>query len=81
MTIRQTADVLGLKVRTIRKWVALGYLSAEKNGKMWQIPEEEVMGKEIQIRADNSRKHSERIKAGKELGVLAGRSKNSKKSI
>lgn len=65
MTIRQTADVLGLKVRTIRKWIAVGHIKAEKHGKLWDIAENEVMGKEIQDRANKSREHSGRIKKHK----------------
>lgn len=81
MTIRQTADALGLKVRTIRRWIAIGSIKAEKVGKCWQIPEEEVAGKEIQERANKGREHSRRIKKGIELGMLAGRSQDSKESI
>jgi excisionase family DNA binding protein len=81
MTIRQTADALGLKVRTIRRWITIGCISAEKVGKQWQIPEEEVMGKEIQERANKGREHSKRIEEGIKLGVLARGGQDSKESI
>ena len=74
MTIRETAEALGLKVRTIRKWVAVGHIKAEKRGAVWFIPESEIMSKEVQERANESRKHSIRIAEGKKLGMLAGRS-------
>lgn len=81
MTIRQTAKVLGLKVRTIRSWISTGRLKAVKNGKNWQISEETINSVEVQKRANKGREHSKRIKEGIELGVLAGRSEDTKESV
>ena len=49
--IRQTANILGLKVRTIREWIRTGKLKASKYpvSNRWFISDEEiarVMGKE-----------------------------------
>lgn len=41
-TIRQAADDLGVKVRTIRAWIAEGKLKATKNGKYWLISSEDI---------------------------------------
>lgn len=81
MTIRETASILGLKVRTIRKWIDVGYIKAEKRGKCWYISEKEINSEEVQNRADKSREHSRRIKEGRSMGVLAGGSQNSQESI
>lgn len=80
MTIRQVADALGLKVRTIREWIRTGRLPAEKKGKAWYIEESIVHSKEVADRADKGREHSRRIKEGKSMGVLAGRSQDPEKS-
>ena len=32
-TLREAADVAGIKIRTARKWVALGKIKAEKDAK------------------------------------------------
>lgn len=69
MTIRQTADALGLKVRTIRQWIKLGKIKCEKKGKCWYIPEEEILRKEIIERANEGREHSKRIKEGIAVGL------------
>ena len=69
MTIRQTADALGLKVRTIRQWIKLGKIKCEKRGKCWYIPEEELTRKEIIKRANEGREHSRRIKESSAMGV------------
>ena len=79
MTIRQTADALGLKVRTIREWIKTGRLKAEKQGKCWYIDENIVRGQEVQERANKGREHSARIKTGIELGMLAGAGKDTQK--
>ena len=44
-TLREAARLLGIQVRTIREWVKLGKIKAEKaeNGWYWKIPEEEIM--------------------------------------
>ena len=80
MTIRQTADALGLKVRTIREWIKTGRLKAEKRGKAWYIDENIVRGQEVQERANKGREHSKRIKEGIKLGMLARTGENPEKS-
>ena len=42
--IRQAADILGIKVRTVREWIKLGKLNAEKYecSNRWFISEEEI---------------------------------------
>lgn len=81
MTIKDVSDVLGLKVRTIRKWVGTGKIEAVKAGRRWEIPESAVYSKEVQERADKGREHSRRVKEGIELGMLARGSKDSKESV
>ena len=81
MTIKQVADALGLKVRTIRQWIRMGKIKAEKVGKCWQIPAEELERKEILTNANKGREHSRRIKEGRTMGVLAGGSQDSQKSL
>lgn len=81
MTVRETADILGLKVRTIRKWIDVGHIKAEKLGKCWDISEKEINSEEVQRRANESREHSRRIKEGRSMGVLAGGSKNTEEPI
>lgn len=43
-TIREVAEILGVKVRTVREWLRLGKIQAERsdNGWYWMISEEEV---------------------------------------
>lgn len=72
MTIKEAAAALGLKVRTIRKWVNLGYLPAQKmSDNSYYIPDSAVKRGAVVDRANKSREHSRRIKAGIELGLLA----------
>lgn len=44
MTLKEAADRLGIKVRTIREWVRNGKIAAEKDaqGWCWTVQEEEV---------------------------------------
>lgn len=76
MTVRETAELLGLKVRTIRQWISKGKLPCKKVGRCLIIPDDIVYSKEVQERADESREHSRRIKDGKSVGMLAGGSEN-----
>lgn len=69
MTIRETAIILGLKVRTIREWIRKGKIKAVKIGKAWRIPAEEVERKEILENANAGREHSRRIKEGGAMGM------------
>lgn len=69
MTIRETADALGLKVRTIRKWVRIGKIRAEKHGQYWFIFDEEINREEIQQYANEGREHSRRIKEAVAMGM------------
>ena len=62
MTIRKASEVLGVKVRTIRKWIKNKSIKAEKIGKCWNIPEDEVYSEGVQERANKGREHSKRIK-------------------
>lgn len=43
-SLRETASILGVKVRTVREWVKLGKIAALKggNGWYWEIPESEI---------------------------------------
>ena len=45
-TIRQTSDILGVKVRTIREWIKKGKIKAEKNdykhSNQWYISDDEI---------------------------------------
>jgi excisionase family DNA binding protein len=69
MTIREVADALGLKVRTIREWIRKGKIRAGKIGGHWYIPIEEIMDKEVQERAYKGREHSRRIKESRAMGM------------
>ena len=44
LTLKEAADLLGIRVRTMREWVRNGKIEAEKdeNGWRWIIREEEV---------------------------------------
>lgn len=81
MNITETADALGLKVRTIRRWIKLGKIRAEKRGKYWFIFDEEINRKEIQLNAYKGREHSRRIKDALTVGVREQKRQNPKKSI
>lgn len=41
-TIRQAAPILGRYVRTVRWYVQIGKLKAEKRRNVWYIPESEI---------------------------------------
>ena len=69
MTIKETAQALGLKVRTIREWIKTGRIHAEKIGCRWIIPDEEINSKEVQDRANKGREHSRRIKESIAMGM------------
>lgn len=69
MTIREAAEALGLKVRTIREWIRKGKIEAGKIGSKWFIPYEAIMSEEVQERANKSREHSRRIKEGGTMGM------------
>lgn len=81
MTIRQTAEALGLKVRTIREWVKTDRIKAEKVGNYWVIPESEIEREEIKERANKGREHSRRIKESIELGMRECDRQDSEESI
>lgn len=42
--LRQTSNLLGIKVRTVREWIRNGKLSAQKDpfNKRWFVTEEEI---------------------------------------
>lgn len=40
--VQEAAVLLGIKVRTVRQWIASGKLTAVKNGKQWMINESEI---------------------------------------
>ena len=69
MTIREVAEILGLKVRTIREWIKTGKIEAGKIGNRWFIPYEAIYSEEVQERANKGREHSRRIKAGCAMGM------------
>ena len=69
MTIREAAELLGLKVRTIREWIRTERIQAGKIGGRWFIPYDVLMSEEVQQRADKGREHSRRIKEGRTVGV------------
>ena len=70
MTVKEVSKELGLKVRTVRQWLADGKLKAEKRGWYWYIPEEEIKKQEVRENADKAREHSRRIKKGGSMGML-----------
>lgn len=43
-TIREAANLLGIKVRTVREWIRFGKLNGEKDSKSkrWKIPQNEI---------------------------------------
>lgn len=43
-SIKEVAEVLGIKVRTVRDWLRRGIIKAKKykNSPMWFIPESEI---------------------------------------
>ena len=43
-SVRQTSNLLGIKVRTVREWIRNGKLKAVKyeTGNHWYIPESEI---------------------------------------
>ena len=46
MTTHEAADILGIKVRTVRDWLHKGILTGEIKGRSYDIAEEEVRRKE-----------------------------------
>ena len=44
-SLRESANILGVKVRTLREWIRSGKINARKheNGWYWRISEEEIM--------------------------------------
>ena len=42
--LKEVADILGIKVRTVREWIKTGYLKAKKyDGKrFWVVSQEEI---------------------------------------
>lgn len=62
MTIRTAAGILGLKVRTIRGWCISGKIRAERVGKYWIIPEDEIYSVRVQAYASKAREHSRRLR-------------------
>lgn len=46
VTTHEAADILGIKVRTVRDWLQKGIITGEFSGKSWDIPAEEVTRKE-----------------------------------
>lgn len=69
MTIREAAEILGLKVRTLREWIRKGKIEAGKIGKVWIIPYEAIISEEVQERANKGREHSRRIKESAAVGM------------
>ena len=69
MTIREAAEILGLKVRTIREWIKKGKIEAGKIGNKWFIPYDAIMSEEVQKRANKGREHSARIKECRTMGM------------
>ena len=61
MTIKETAEILGLKVRTIREWIKKGKIKAGKIGNKWFIPYDVIYNK--------GREHSRRIKESCTVGM------------
>ena len=41
-TLNETADMLNIKVRTVREWLNLGKITGEKSGRVWVITQEEI---------------------------------------
>ncbi len=42
MTLREASLALGVKVRTLRWWITVGKIRAEKVKRVWMIPETEI---------------------------------------
>jgi excisionase family DNA binding protein len=42
LTVKQYADLCGVKVRTVQQWINRGKLKAKKFGRDWMIPEQEI---------------------------------------
>lgn len=80
MTVKEAAKELGLKVRTVRQWIADGKLVAEKHGWYWFISEQEVYDKGVQRNAHKGRKHSRRVEEDTELGMLHGAGQDTEES-
>lgn len=79
MTIIQAAKVLGIKVRTVRRWIQLGWLDAEKRSdNKWYITE---IKEEDKKRANEHRKFAPRVAGSTTVGMLAGGGKNPQKSV
>lgn len=49
LTLTEAAKALGIRVRTMREWIKLGKIHAEKaeNGWYWMIPEEEIVKHDV----------------------------------
>ncbi len=70
MTIIEAAKELGLKVRTVRRWIVMGWLDAEKRSdNRWYIN----LTEEDRKRADEHRKFAPRAERSSTVGMLAGR--------
>lgn len=42
MTLREASLALGVKVRTLRWWITVGKIRADKVNRAWMIPETEI---------------------------------------
>lgn len=44
-SLKQTAPLLGIKIRTVREWVKKGQLKAVKmqGSRLWVVPESEIL--------------------------------------
>ena len=53
-SVRECANILGVKVRTVRQWIVDGKIMAKKfpTGGMWHIPETEIIRLQENINAD-----------------------------
>lgn len=41
-TLLETAKICGVKVRTVREWLKIGKIQAEKHGTMWKVSASEI---------------------------------------
>ena len=79
MTIIQASKILGIKVRTVRRWIRLGWLDAEKRSdNKWYIKE---IKEEDKKRANEHRKFAPRVAGSATMGMLARGGKDSQKSV
>ena len=41
-TLLETANIFKIRIRTVREWLKIGKIQAEKQGTMWAVPASEI---------------------------------------